>query len=235
MNIAIVDDNKKDALLLDKYIKRYFSENEQAYKTYIYENGLDFLDELEKNFDIVFMDVEMPFLNGIQTAAKMREADETTVLVFITNMAQYAIHGYEVNAIEFMVKPVGYYNFSDKMSKALKFVKRDAEKVILLKNEEMVAKIPISSVYYLEKDKNYIIFHTKNGDFKERGSMNDMEEKLKGTCFSKCIAGCLVNLQHISKMSKDAVWVKDVCIPISRTQKKAFVKDFTDFLGGELV
>ena len=235
MNIAIVDDAEKDALLLKRYIEKYSTEKKQTFKIYIYMNGLDFLNEIEKNFDIIFMDIEMPHINGIETAKKLREIDETAILIFITNMAQYAIHGYEVNAIEFMVKPVGYYNFSDKMSKALKFVKRDTEKVILLKNEETLVKIPISNIYYLEKDKNYIIFHTQKGDYKERGSMTQMEEKLKETRFSKCIAGCLVNLQYVSKISKDEVFVNNICLPISRKQKKQFVKDFTDFLGGELI
>ena len=86
----------------------------------------------------------MPHLNGIETARSMRKSDQTAALIFITNMAQYAIHGYEVNAIEYMVKPVGYYNFSDKMSKALEFAKRDTEKYVLLHNEDMFIKLPVS-------------------------------------------------------------------------------------------
>ncbi len=235
MDIAIVDDNPKDSGLLKKYVEKYFEEHPSAYRIHVYANGLDFLDELDKNFSIVFMDVEMPHLNGIETARSMRKSDQTAALIFITNMAQYAIHGYEVNAIEYMVKPVGYYNFSDKMSKALEFAKRDTEKYVLLHNEDMFIKLPVSKIYYLEKDKNYIIFHTEKGDYRERGSMSEMEKKLSGAGFSKCISGCLVNLRHVSQMSKDAVWVHETCLPLSRSQKKLFVKEFTDFLGGVVV
>ena len=216
-------------------MERYFKEKGGDYQVWTFENGLDFLDEEKLSFDIVFMDVEMPHLNGIETARNFRKRDKMAVLVFITNMAQYAIHGYEVDDIEYMVKPVEYYNFSDKMEKALRFVKRDQEKTLLLHGQEVTARIPVSGIYYMEKERNYILFHTKEGDFRERGSMGEMEEKLAGSGFSRCITGCLVNLRYISKMSKDAVWVGDRCLPISRSQRKQFAKDFADFLGGEQV
>ena len=235
MKIAVVDDSPRDLQLIKGYVERYFKENGGDYQIRTFENGLDFLDEEKLSFDIVFLDVEMPHLNGIETARNFRKRDKMAVLVFITNMAQYAIHGYEVDAIEYMVKPVEYYNFSDKMEKALRFVKRDQEKTLLLHGQEVTARIPVSGIYYMEKERNYILFHTKEGDFRERGSMGEMEEKLAGSGFSRCITGCLVNLRYISKMSKDAVWVGDRCLPISRSQRKQFAKDFADFLGGEQV
>lgn len=235
MKIAVVDDSPRDLQLIKGYVERYFKENGGDYQVRTFENGLDFLDEEKLSFDIVFLDVEMPHLNGIETARNFRKRDKMAVLVFITNMAQYAIHGYEVDAIEYMVKPVEYYNFSDKMEKALRFVKRDQEKTLLLHGQEVTARIPVSGIYYMEKERNYILFHTKEGNFRERGSMGEMEEKLAGSGFSRCITGCLVNLRYISKMSKDAVWVGDRCLPISRSQRKQFAKDFADFLGGEQV
>ena len=235
MKIAVVDDSPRDLQLIKGYVERYFKENGGDYQVRTFENGLDFLDEEKLSFDIVFLDVEMPHLNGIETARNFRKRDKMAVLVFITNMAQYAIHGYEVDAIEYMVKPVEYYNFSDKMEKALRFVKRDQEKTLLLHGQEVTARIPVSGIYYMEKERNYILFHTKEGNFRERGSMGEMEEKLAGSGFSRCITGCLVNLRYISKMSKDAVWVGDRCLPISISQRKQFAKDFADFLGGEQV
>lgn len=235
MKIAVVDDNPKDGGRIKQYIERYALEQDQKFQVFLYASGLDFLDDMGRNFDVVFMDIEMPHLDGIETARKMRERDDTTILIFITNLAQYAIHGYEVNAIEFMVKPVGYYNFSDKMTKALRFVRRNEEKVMLFKSSDAVTKIPVSQILYLEKEKNYIIFHTERGEFRERGSMAEMEEKLAGAGFSKCIAGCLVNLRHVLKMEKDLVWVGNTSLPVSRAQRKEFAKEFVDFLGGGLV
>lgn len=235
ISVAVVDDDPADLHLIRSYVERYCSEHERKVRVSAYADGLDFLDDMKKNFDIVFMDIEMPHLDGLKTAKRMRQTDESTVLVFITNMAQYAIHGYEVNAIEFMVKPVGYYNFSDKMEKALKYLKQNTETFVLLKSEETIFKMPVSKIYYLEKDRNYVIYHTAEGVYRERGSMAEMEEKLKGEGFSKCISGCLVNLRYVSKMAKDVVWVNGESLPVSRTQKKTFVQDFADYLGGGMV
>lgn len=232
LQIAVVDDEKEAALTLKGYIEKYFEEKEEQYHVTIYANGLNFLDDFTGKFDIIFMDIEMPHLNGIETARKMRKIDASVVLVFVTNMAQYAIRGYEVNAIEFMVKPVGYYNFADKMEKALTFVQRNTERSMVLHNQDEIARVRISDIYYLEKDRNYIVFHTKSGLFRERGTMAEMEEQLVGSGFSKCIAGCLVNLRHVTKMSKDEVWIQETCLPISRQQKKVFVTEFAEFYGG---
>ena len=167
MKIAVVDDSPRDLQLIKGYVERYFKENGGDYQVRTFENGLDFLDEEKLSFDIVFMDVEMPHLNGIETARNFRKRDKMAVLVFITNMAQYAIHGYEVDAIEYMVKPVEYYNFSDKMEKALRFVKRDQEKTLLLHGQEVTARIPVSGIYIWKKS-GIISFFTQRKGISER-------------------------------------------------------------------
>lgn len=80
-------------------------------------------------------------------------------------MAQYAIRGYEVNAIDFMVKPVGYYLFTDKLKKAIKFFQMNVEKEIVIDTGDIIAKLRISQITYIEKDKNYLIYHTKEDVF----------------------------------------------------------------------
>ena len=167
MKIAVVDDSPRDLQLIKGYVERYFKEKGGDYQVWTFENGLDFLDEEKLSFDIVFMDVEMPHLNGIETARNFRKRDKMAVLVFITNMAQYAIHGYEVDAIEYMVKPVEYYNFSDKMEKALRFVKRDQEKTLLLHGQEVTVRIPVSGIYIWKKS-GIISFFTQRKGISER-------------------------------------------------------------------
>lgn len=167
MKIAVVDDSPRDLQLIKGYVERYFKEKGGDYQVRTFENGLDFLAEEKLSFDIVFLDVEMPHLNGIETARNFRKRDKMAVLVFITNMAQYAIHGYEVDAIEYMVKPVEYYNFSDKMEKALRFVKRDQEKTLLLHGQEVTVRIPVSGIYIWKKS-GIISFFTQRKGISER-------------------------------------------------------------------
>lgn len=148
-------------------------------------------------------------------------------------MAQYAIHGYEVDAIDFIVKPISYYVFKDKLEKTMRSLELNKDKTIIVHDNDSVMKIKVSQILYIEKNKNYLVFHTKQGEFQARGTMIDIENKLQGEGFSKCINGCLVNLKYVSKMCKDSVWIEDVCLPISRQRKKKFKDDFMRYLGGD--
>ena len=107
------------------------------------------------------------------------------------------------------------------------------DKTIIVHANDSVMKIKVSQILYIEKNKNYLVFHTKQGEFQARGTMIDIENKLQGEGFSKCINGCLVNLKYVSKMCKDSVWIEDVCLPISRQRKKEFKDDFMRYLGGD--
>lgn len=234
IRIAIVDDDPNDSNRLKEYVYRYFEEKTDLFMVKQFENGLDFLDYFKGNIDIVFMDIEMPHLDGIATAKKMRMMDQDVILIYITNMAQFAIRGYEVNALEFMIKPVGYYNFTDKLEKAMAFLSRRASKSIVLHKGDNILKMNASDIYYMEKDRNYIMVHTSKGIFRERGTISDMEEKLEGAGFSKCNSGCLVNLKHVSQISKDVVLVQEQSLPLSRQQKKIFVQRFVELLEGVL-
>lgn len=113
---------------------------------------MNFLDEYDGNLDVVFMDIEMPHLDGIETAKKNRQKAPSLGIVFVTNMAQYAIKGYEVNAIDFIVKPVEYFVFTDKLKKAIRFSDRNREKEIIIETDNSVSRLRVSQIVYVEKD-----------------------------------------------------------------------------------
>lgn len=147
-------------------------------------------------------------------------------------MAQYAIRGYEVNAIDFIVKPIEYYVFVDKLKKALRFSEMNREKEIIIDTEDEVVRIRVSQILYVEKEKNYLLYHTKNNNYRVRGTMAAVEAGLHSEGFSKCINGCLVNLRYVTKMLKDEVVVTDISLPISRHRRKEFKDDFMRYIGG---
>lgn len=232
VQIALVDDCQSDIQRLKGFVEKYAEESGQEFHIRLFSDGLDFLDHFKGTFDIVFLDIEMPHLNGIDVAHKLREADSTVALIFVTNMAQYAICGYEVDAIDYMVKPVSYFNFVDKLTKALRLVTRNAGKRLTLHDGEGLITLTTDQINYVERQGNYIVFHTAIGDFKERGAVSTVAKQLESSGFARCTAGCLVNLMYVAKVTADTVWVGSTRLPLARPQKKDFTLKFVSFLGG---
>ncbi|MBR1813114.1 MAG: response regulator transcription factor [Lachnospiraceae bacterium] len=230
VKIALVDDDTEQLETLQSFIRRYMEEKGETIEAVPYRSGVDFLSEYKANFDIVFLDIEMPGTNGMETAREVRNVDQSVVIVFITQMAQYAIKGYEVNAVDFVLKPVNYFQFSTKLDKAIAFSAKRAERTFMVTHYDEVYKLRASEVYYIEKDKNYLVFHAKEGDFTCRGTITEYEKELAPIGFAKPINGCLVNLFYVTQIKEGLVCVnKDIYLPISRTQKKAFMKECLEY------
>lgn len=185
-------------------------------ETSVFSDGFDFLDRFNGGFDLILLDIEMPRLDGLETARRLRRIDREVCIIFMTNMARYAIQGYEVDAVDFVVKPVGYFTFLQKFKKAVRYCALHQERFLLLAQDDQLVRVPLSGIHYLEKEKNYLVYHTEQGEFRERGTMADMEGKFSDGGFFKCTSGCLVNLRHVKKLTGDTVWVGDTALPVSR-------------------
>lgn len=234
MNIAVVDDSREDAGHLEAFLSRYHQENGLPMQVHTFLSSVEFLESFHGEYDIIYLDIEMPGSNGLEVAHEIRSRDETVAIIFITNMAQYAIRGYEVNAVDFMVKPVGYFNFVQKLEKALRAAEKRGTQFLLLSNGDGLYRIPPTDILYIEKDKNYLVYHTRKGLFQQRGTIQEARQRLQGLAFSECTSGCLVNLRHVDRIGRETILVGGEELPVSRRMKKSFVQDYMDFLGGFL-
>ena len=232
LTVAIVEDDKGYSSLLEKYITKYGKEKGESFKVSVYEDGLSFLAVCDTGFNIVLMDIEMPMLDGLKTAAKLRSVDKNASLIFVTNMAKYAVNGYEVDAIDFIVKPVDYFNFSLKFDKAVRLQKKKSPEFMILSTDSGIVKIDISEIKYVESLQHYLTFYTENGEYKTRSSMKDMEKKFASKNFVRCNNSYLVNLAYVDKVRADSVIIGEATLPISRLKKKSFMDALALYYGG---
>jgi DNA-binding LytR/AlgR family response regulator len=232
MKLAVVDDEKKATDLLEGYIKRFERENNMTMKVSVFHNPNDFLNNYSRDYDLVLMDIEMPGLNGIETARELRRMDSRVVLMFITNMAQYAINGYEVEAVDFVIKPVSYADFVLKMQKATRYISRNKDKKLTLNSTEGVVNLHVSDISYIEVIRHYLIYHTLNGSYTVRGVLKEAEENLAKYHFVRSNHCYLVNLKYVESINGNVVRVNGDDLQISRNKKTEFLMEFTRYIGG---
>ena len=233
-HIAIVEDEIEYQEQLKEYLRTYQTEHGLEFQVSVYNDGAEILEGYSPRFDIILLDIEMPKVNGMDAAEQIRTMDESVVLMFITNMASYAIRGYGVGALDFVMKPINYYTFSMKMTRALKRVKQKEQKQILLTLPDGVKKLELNEIYFIEVQNRMLYYHTVEGDYIVRGTMQAAESMMAEYPFAKCNHWYLVNLMHVKETKGGMVMVGPFELEISRRNKTSFLKALTEYMGGNV-
>lgn len=232
--IAIVEDELENRQQISEYITQYGRENEIHFEIEVFQDGKEIMDADHNSFEVIFFDVEMPKVNGMDAAKYIRERDENVVIVFITNLAQYAIQGYSVGALDFVLKPINYYSFSLRLAGALERVKKKETMDVILTTSDGMKRLNTKDIYFIEIINRMLHYHTTDGEYVVRGTMQSAEAAFKDYNFEKCNHWYLVNLKYVSEIQKNIVIVAGMELEISRRNKTAFVKAVTDYIGGGL-
>lgn len=231
-HIAIVEDERNFTTQLQEFLTQYQKENNVAFKVTTFGDGGEILAGYQQIYDIILLDIEMPKVNGMEAAEQIRRVDAEVVLMFITNMASYAIRGYEVGALDFVMKPINYYTFSMKLTRALKRVKQKEQQQILISVSDGVKKFGVNQIFYVEVQSRLLHYHTDEGEYVVRGTMQSVEQMLAPFPFVKCNHWYIVNLMHVSEIRKNIVVVGGHELEISRRNRTAFLKALTEYVGG---
>ncbi len=232
VNIAIVEDDNQQAAQLEEALKRYADEFRTPLKTTVFYNAMAFLGKYTAEYDIVFMDILMPMMNGMDASRVLREKDDKVMIIFVTNMQQYAIQGYEVGAFDFILKPVTYPEFKLKFTRALsKLMPQKTTANILIKSESGMVRLTPEQIIYVEVQQHHCIYHTKLGDYRQYQTMKSVETQLADFYFARCNNYLLVNLAYVSKIDGMNVHVNGEVLPVSYPRKKQFSDKFSDFMG----
>lgn len=231
--IAIVDDEHSDSDALKKLVDAYFQQNKQAYMIHVFNSALDFIRNTE-NHDIVFMDIRMDKLDGLEVARIMRKINTDSVLIFVTHMAQLAIKGYEVDALDFIVKPADQFSIGYVLDKAMKRLEGVSSTVFALKTSDGIISLSSNDIIYVEVFDHNLVYHTTRGNYDTRGKLSDVMKKLDEKRFIMCNRSYVVNLRYVTSINNDYLVVDGTQISISKSHRKEIMQHFSNFLGDNL-
>ena len=232
VRIAVVENElnvaQNDIVLLERYAK----ENSVSLETAIFQNGYEFLDT-EEEFDAVLMDIDMPGLNGMEVAEKLREKNKTIDIIFTTNLPQFAVDGYKVQALDFVIKPVTFPNLSFAMEKVVEKKRNIVNGSFFLRIGGFARRIHNEEVLYIEMVNHYIVLHeTDMEPLRIRGSLKMIEDLLNPEIFVKINSGIIINISKVSSFENGLILMEDGSnLPLSRSHKKEFAVRLAEFYG----
>lgn len=234
ISIAIVEDEKGYATQLTEYLKQFEQESGHEFQITLFTDGDEIIENYRAQFDIILMDIQMKFMDGMTAAEEIRKQDPEVVIIFITNMTQYAIRGYSVDALDYVLKPVSYFAFSQRLNRAIERMKKPAKTYLTVAVKGGTQKIEMDHIFYVESNGHNLIIHTNTENYVTNGTMRELEEKLLELNFFRCNKGYLVNLQYVDGIRDGCAVVHGEQLLISRARKNEFMKVLTEYIGSNI-
>lgn len=218
LRCAIVEDSPRELEHLKECLARYSAERDIPLETTAFGDAASFLEHYRADYDIVFMDI-----------------DQQVILIFVTNMAQFAVKGYEVDALDYIIKPAQYGPLSIKLDRAAQRWRAAAESVMVALPTG-TQRLLLWEIYYIEVQGHKLTYHTEKGQLPGTGTLQDAEQRLHGKGFLRCNKCYLVNQKHIQTVTgSDVVLSNGEKLQISRLRKKEFMEELARSMGNEFV
>ncbi|GAB3186424.1 LytR/AlgR family response regulator transcription factor [Nesterenkonia suensis] len=234
VRVAVVDDEEEPRAILTSHLHRYQQTHGQPFEVSTFSSGEEFTSPYRAEFDLIFLDVQMPGLDGFETAQRIRNLDDQVIIVFVTNMAHLAIRGYEVGALNYLVKPVKYFPFSHEIDRATQRIRRSPAASIMLNTSDGAARVEVPAIVHLESDKHRITVHALDRQYVLTGTLKAFEAELADHGFFRCNNGYLVNLRHVVGVQDSrAIMRTGSRLQISRPRRRAFMEALTAHMKDE--
>lgn len=233
MKIAIVEDNSIESNYLQDLITEYFLNNNISFEVRTYRSAEDFFASWPMELDILFLDILMEEMNGIEVATNIRQKNERIMIIFTTSNPQFSLAGYAVDALDYLIKPVSKELLFRTFDKAIHRLDVSRHNYFTINNNDGYFVINTLDIYYIELVKRKLIIHTKSGPVACLRTVQYMEEQLPDTFF-RCHNAFLVNLHAVESVRGSDIVVAGNTIPISKHRRKDFIRALTNFVGDKL-
>lgn len=232
INIAICDDEKLQVDLLEKYVRSWASKNNMLVTIETFYNGesFEFSWSMDKKYDILLLDIEMPGINGVELAKRIRIEDDIIDIIFITAISDYIAEGYDVSALNYLIKPIKETKLYECLDKAMEKIPKE-EKTIIINMDGENHRIIQKDILYIESVGHFLEMHTVDKKYITRKNIGDIEKELDNNILMKCHRSYIVGLKHIRKIGKSDILLDNKqIIPVSRRLYSniniAFIKYF---------
>lgn len=202
-------------------LDRYAQEKQTALKYVWIDSAIVFLDTYRKQYDLIFLDIRMPGMDGMSAARELRSMDRTVVLAFLTSLAQYAVEGYAVEAIDYILKPITYAALELKLPRMLERCSVE-EPEILVQGSGASVKLRPGEIQYVEIYDHHIQFHTLEGVVRSYGTLKEVEGVLPAGFF-RINNQTVVNLRYVRQVDSEGAMVSGRQFTISRSRRKEFM------------
>ncbi len=231
IRVVILEDDQTQVDLTKKFLEQYSQTENCVFHVQSYNSPLEFLETYEYDADLIFLDIRMPGLTGMAVAREIRKKDESVTIIFITSLTQYAIEGYEVNAEDYIVKPINYPEFKIKLNRCLSRITLKNSRTVTFVTNDSIIKLSMDSITYIETDLHRLIFHDNESfTYVKHQSMKECEEEFKDTDFLRINSSYLVNLRYANNIQGGDMILSDgTRLKISRPRMNQVVKAFLDF------
>ena len=209
VKIAIVENSYADMEQLKQVLNTYSKKNNVSFSVEQYTSGESFFQDKTKEYDILFLDIMLDKMNGLEIAKCIRETDQSVIIIFVTTASGYASDGFSVNALDFVIKPIRYESFSFTLDRALRKLSQKSRIKIGIESGKGIEVLFSDEITYIEVFGHNVIYHLgKDGQsVMEWGSLSKLEELLADYGFFRCSKYFLVNMKYIEKIQGSEITV----------------------------
>lgn len=232
-SLLIVEDEKDAADALLALVRRYEEARGVTFDVEVVPAAFELLDT-SRTYDICLLDIQLPGINGMEAAELLRSQCRATSIIFVTDLAQYAVRGYEVDALGFLVKPATFAGLAMNLDRAMREVRRGTRRSVSVQTADGFRALALADVTHIEVRNHDLVYHLADGSgLRCRGSLANVEAELADAPLVRVSRYCLANMALITAVAGDEVTVAGgTRLHISRGRKHEIEVSLARYLGG---